>query len=228
MAIGHEDEPGAAWPSFGAVARSSLADVVYERLRDAILRGEIPDGSRLSQVQLARDFSVSRIPIREALCRLQAESLVTATPYSPFVVRKMSPAQVVELIDVRLTLEDLALSRRPPISAEEIGGLRRLSEKMADTAGHAGWFPLDRQFHRILAGPSEVIADMIEAIRDRVRKYSDNLIAGKPGRLAANAEHSAIVDALEDGDTDRARGLLHRHIDQTREFLRVRLEDAQA
>jgi DNA-binding GntR family transcriptional regulator len=224
MAIGQEDGPAAAVTNFGALPRASLADVIYERLRDAILQGDIPDGSRLSQVQLAREFGVSRIPIREALCRLQAELLVTATPYNPFVVRKISPEQVVELIDVRLALEDLALVRRPPIDAEELAELRRLSQKMARAAGNAGWFPLDRQFHRILAGSNELIGELIEDVRDRVRKYSDNMSTAKPGRLAANEEHAAIVDALEHGDTDRARALLHRHIAQTREFMRARLE----
>lgn len=205
------------------VPRASLSDVVYERLRDAILQGEIADGSRLSQVQLAEQYGVSRIPIREALRRLQAESLVFATPYHPFVVRKISPEQVVELIEVRIALEDLALARRQPPTAGEIAELRKINQKMTKARGSAAWFPLDREFHRLVAGDSTLITEMIEDVRDRVRKYSDSMISAKPGRTAATAEHAQIVDALEAGDMDRARALMHQHVTQSREFIRKRL-----
>jgi DNA-binding GntR family transcriptional regulator len=224
MLSGGPDGPTPAAPSFGALPRASLADVIYERLRDAILSGELGDGSRLGQVQLAREFGVSRIPIREALCRLQAESLVTASPYSPFVVRRVTPAQVTELIDVRLALEDLALSRRPPMSAAEMAELRRLSRRMSQAAGDAGWFRLDRDFHRLLAGPSGLIAEMIEDLRDRVRKYSDRMSGAQRRRRAAEQEHASIIDALERDDIDEARRLLRAHITQSRESMRSRLE----
>lgn len=210
------------------VPRASLSDIVYERLRDAILRGEIPDGSRLSQVQLAERYGVSRIPIREALRRLQAESLVVATPYHPFVVRKVSPAQVVELIDVRVALEDLVLARRDPPTAEEIAELRRINDRMKKAGGGPSWFGLDREFHRILAGPSTLVSEMIEDVRDRVRKYSDFMVSLSPGRTTATAEHDALIAALEAGDMDQARELMHQHVLQSRAFIKHRLEESLA
>jgi DNA-binding GntR family transcriptional regulator len=210
------------------VPRASLSDVVYERLRDAILQGGLPDGSRLSQVQLAEQYGVSRIPIREALRRLQAESLVIATPYHPFVVRKVSPEQVVELIDVRVALEDLVLARRERFEAAEIAELRKINEKMIKATGIDTWFTLDREFHRVLAGPSTLIGEMIEDVRDRVRRYSDSMVSVKPGRKAATEEHAAIIDALEAGDMDLARRLMHQHVVQSRAFVKARLEDADS
>ncbi len=210
------------------VPRASLSDVVYERLRDAILQGGLADGSRLSQVQLAEQYGVSRIPIREALRRLQAESLVIATPYHPFVVRKVSPEQVVELIDVRVALEDLVLARRERLEASEIAELRKINEKMIKATGSDTWFTLDREFHRVLAGPSTLIGEMIEDVRDRVRRYSDSMVSVKPGRKAATEEHGAIIDALEAGDMDSARRLMHQHVVQSRAFVKARLEDADS
>jgi DNA-binding GntR family transcriptional regulator len=210
------------------VPRASLSDVVYERLRDAILQGGLPDGSRLSQVQLAEQYGVSRIPIREALNRLQAESLIVATPYHPFVVRKVSPEQVVELIDVRVALEDLVLARRERFEAAEIAELRKINEKMIKATGIDTWFTLDREFHRVLAGPSTLIGEMIEDVRDRVRRYSDSMVSVKPGRKAATEEHAAIIDALEAGDMDLARRLMHQHVVQSRAFVKARLEDADS
>lgn len=208
------------------VPRASLSDIVYERLRDAILRGEIEDGARLSQVQLAERYGVSRIPIREALRRLQAESLVVATPYHPFVVRKVSHDQVLELIDVRMALEDLALSRRGPVSKEELAELRRINDRMKNGAGGAGWFGLDREFHRLLAGPSTLINDMIMDVRDRVRRFSDSMVSAPPGRANATQEHKAIIDALEAGDMALAREAMHQHVLKSREFIKGRLDEA--
>ncbi len=202
--------------------------MVYERLRDAILRGELPDGSRLSQVQLAERYGVSRIPIREALRRLQAESLVVATPYHPFVVRKVSPAQVVELLDVRVVLEDLVLARREAFTAAEIADLRRINERMKKAGGGSSWFGLDREFHQILGGSSTLIIEMIEDVRDRVRKYSDFMVSASTGRTTATLEHDLIIDALEAGDMDKARELMHQHVLQSRLFVKRRVEESQA
>jgi DNA-binding GntR family transcriptional regulator len=205
------------------VPRASLSDIVYERLRNAILHGELEDGSRLSQVQLAEEYGVSRIPIREALRRLQSESLVVATPYHPFVVRKVSPDQVLELIDIRVALEDLALARRDLPTPEEIAELRRINGEMAKADGREAWFPLDREFHRLIAGQSTMISQMVEDVRDQVRKYSDSMVAGKAGRKAATKEHADIIDALEAHDMDLARKLLHNHTTQSRAFMAERL-----
>jgi len=87
--------------------RVSRADVVYEQLREEIIHGEVTEETQLNQVELAERFGVSRIPIREALNRLQAESLIVATPYHPFVVRNVTPDQVAELVEIRAALEDL-------------------------------------------------------------------------------------------------------------------------
>jgi DNA-binding GntR family transcriptional regulator len=209
-------------PKSHVVPRASLSDVVYERLRDEIMQGEIADGSRLSQVQLAERYGVSRIPIREALRRLQSESLVVAMPYHPFVVRNITPEQVVELVDVRAALEDLALTRRALPTAEEVAELRAITQQMTKARGE-DWFGLDRRFHALLSGPSTMIVEIINDVRDRVHKYSASMVAAKPGRTTANQEHAGIVDALEAGDLERARRLLNEHVAQSRAFMVKRL-----
>jgi DNA-binding GntR family transcriptional regulator len=208
------------------VPRASLSDAVYERLRDEIMHGEIEDGSPLSQVHLAERYGVSRIPIREALRRLQAESLVVATPYHPFVVRNITPEQVLELVDVRAALEDLALARREMPSAEEIAELRALTQKMSKARGES-WLTMDRQFHALLSAPSTMIVEIINDVRDRVHKYSASMVAGKPGRTTANGEHIKIVDALDADDLELARRLLHEHVAQSRAFMVKRLGIAE-
>ena len=94
---------------FKHLVRETLADNVYAELRAAILNGAIEDGAELNQVWLARDFNVSRVPIREALRRLQAEGLVTATPYQHYIVRGIRPEALSEMIDIRAELEVFAI-----------------------------------------------------------------------------------------------------------------------
>lgn len=186
------------------------------------MSGEIDHGARLSQVELAERYGVSRIPVREALRRLQSESLVVATPYHPFVVRKITPEQVLELADVRDALEDLALSRRPPLSAEEIAELRKLNRQLGKASGEQ-WLVLDRRLHALISGPNPMIVEIISDVRDRVHRYLSGMVAGRPGRATARQEHTEIIDALEDGDMDEARRRLHDHVMRSRAFIVKRL-----
>jgi len=206
------------------VRRASLADAVYERLRDEIMRGEIPDGTELSQPQLAERYGVSRIPVREALRRLQAESLVIATPFYPFVVRKVTAAQVLELVDIRAALEDLALARREPLTEDEVSELRSINRRMEQARGGDAFLTLDRRFHQLLAGPNTMIVEMIDDVRDKVHRYVSSLATAKPGRKAATEEHAKIIDALEAHDMKLARRFMHEHVMQSRAFIVDRLE----
>jgi DNA-binding GntR family transcriptional regulator len=205
------------------IPRASLSDVVYERLRNEIMHGELVDGSRLSQVHLAKRYGVSRIPIREALRRLQAESLVIATPYHPFVVRNVTSAQVLELVDVRAALEDLALSKREPLAADVIDELRRINQQMAQGRDGAAFLALDRTFHQLIAGPGTMTVEIIDEVRNKVHKYINNMVAGKSGRTTASQEHAKIVDALEAQDMDLARRRMHEHVMKSRAFIVGRL-----
>jgi len=204
------------------VPRESLADAVYARIRDEIMQGDVPDGSRLSQVELAERYGVSRIPVREALRRLQAESLVVAMPYHPFVVRKVTAEQVLELVDIRAALEDLALAKRAPLTEDELDEMRRLNQEMAQGTS-ANFRNLDRRFHELLAGPETLIVAMIDEVRDRVHKYVSSMTSGKSGRTTATEEHTKIIAALEKKDVERARKLLTEHVMKSRAFIVDRL-----
>lgn len=205
------------------IPRRSLSDAVYARLRDDIMQGAIADGSRLNQVQLAEQYGVSRIPIREALRRLQAESLVVATPYHPFVVRKVTADQVLELVDVRAALEDLALSKRDPLTPEELAELRTVNEQMK-RAREGDFLLLDRSFHQRIAGPHTMTVELIDDVRDRVHKYLSSMVSSKPGRTTATQEHAKIIDALEAADRDLARQLMHEHVMTSRAFIGGRID----
>lgn len=206
------------------IPRSSLSDAVYERLHDEIIHGQIPDGSKISQVDLAARYGVSRIPVREALRRLQAESLVIATPYHPFVVRNVSAQQVLELVDVRAALEDLALRKREPLTPEEIAKLRELNKQMADGREGTAFLAVDREFHHLIAGPGTMTVEILDDVRRKVHKHLSVMVKGKLGRAAATREHAKIIDALEAQDMELARKLVHEHVMTSRAFIASKLE----
>src|ERR1700683_5189885 len=204
------------------ISRASLSDVIYDCLSDEIMHGKIADGLELSQVQLATRFGVSRIPVREALRRLQAESLVIATPYHPFVVRKVTPEQVLELVDVRAALEDLALSKREPPGTEVIKALRDLNQQMAQ-GGEGDFLASDREFHSLILGPETMTVELLEDVRKKGHKYLSVMGAGKSRRTTATKEHTKIIDALEARDMSQARILVHEHVMRSRDFVAGRL-----
>lgn len=207
------------------VPRGSLADAVYERLRNEIMRGEIEDGSRINQVHLAERYGVSRIPVREALRRLQAESLVIATPHYPYVVRNVTAAQVLELVEARVVLEMLVLTRRGRFDADTLAELRRINDRMTQCTDSEAFLDLDRSFHRLIAGPESMVGEMISDVRNKIHKYITRMVDGRSGRGTATHEHTRIIDALEADDIELAKRLMHDHIMKSREFIVAKLSD---
>ncbi|MFT4084997.1 MAG: GntR family transcriptional regulator [Nocardioides sp.] len=205
------------------VPRASLADAVYERLREDIVRDVLPDGSSLSQVYLAERYGVSRIPVREALRRLQAESLVKATPYHQFVVTKPTGDQILELVDIRMTLEDLALEKRGSVPDAVIAELRAINDQMKAAHGEE-FLALDRRLHQLVAGPETMVAEMISDLRTRIHMHLANMVTDAPGRSTATDEHERLIDALASGDMDAARAVMREHVTTSRDFIVKRLE----
>src|SRR5438552_5197069 len=97
-----------------AIPRQSLTSAVADRLRDQIIRGEIPEGSQLRQNTIAVQYHVSRIPVREALRQLDAEGLITIVPNRGAIVPELSPNDVEELFAIRALLEPEVLKLSIP------------------------------------------------------------------------------------------------------------------
>src|ERR1700678_2953735 len=105
--------------SDSAIPRQSLTSAVAEKLRDQIIRGEIPEGAQLRQDAIANQYQVSRIPVREALRQLDAEGLIAIVPNRGAVVPALSPDDVEELFSIRALLEPEVLKLSIPHLTEE-------------------------------------------------------------------------------------------------------------
>ena len=106
-----------------------LRDVVFQTLRQAILKGELEPGERLMEIQLANKLGVSRTPIREAIRKLELEGLVLMIPRKGAEVAEITEKSLRDVLEVRSSLEDLAVELAcERISEEQIGELKKAAE----------------------------------------------------------------------------------------------------
>lgn len=198
------------------------AEQVCERLRAAILKGHLQPGDKLVEQDLAAEYHVSRTPVREAIRQLEVERLVTRTPFVGVVVTRLSPQEVLELLDIREVLEGLAARLAASrIEATELGRLQQAFRKMA-TAAKAGQVTayLDHAlaFRRILVqgSGSDTLVQYVLGIENRLRLMG-NRTAMIPGRMqAAITEHEKLLHAIEAGDAERAEALNRERIQHIR------------
>ncbi|MFC3337642.1 GntR family transcriptional regulator [Paracandidimonas soli] len=207
------------------------ADNVTEQLRNLILNGALGVGVQLKQEFLAKQFGVSRIPVREALRRLQAEGLVTHAPHQGSMVASRSIEELLETLDIRIGLETRALVLAIPNmdnkvfkQAEEIMREYDASESPRD------WAELNLAFHMCLYRPCDR-PRLLKQIELLVRGIDVHLRAHQSyaaGRKSPQNEHRAILDACIARDKTLARELLEVHIEHTQMALLAEQERSKA
>lgn len=203
------------------VTRETLADGVYAELRSAIIRGELRDGTEVKQAEVAEQLGVSRVPVREAMRRLQAEHLVQGNPFQRLVVTSLTADEVMELVDLREELEVFSLKRA--INSDSLATRLRQARKAATAMrvdqDPEGWLEADREFHRLLNGNTTAVATVIEDVRERVHRYLHSAVASTERRDEILKEHDALVDCLEAGDEAALEEVIRRHVRGTRRVL---------
>ena len=210
--------------------QSTRSDDAIDRLREAILVGQYAPGTRLVQEELAASLGISRIPLREALRRLEGEGLVVISPNRGAIVRPLLTKDVVDLFDVRLALESLALERAAGNYVDVRVETRAWHGKALDAiAAHdlPTLFHLDRDFHARLAAGSNN-AHLVAALD---RHWSQIMRLMHTFFRAANyppdvwPEHEAIAEAVAHGDPTLAVARLRGHLTSSRDHILARLRD---
>jgi DNA-binding GntR family transcriptional regulator len=198
-----------------AVARA------HAQLRGLIVRGVLAPGTQLSQVELARRTGVSTTPLREALRRLEAEGLVDSRPNRRPRVRPFACDDLDSVYAARVMLEPLALrltvNRRCPSDAaalrEALTAMRRTADLERDDAlwELSAWEQTHHNFHmRLIDAAPQPLREQIETLIARADRYRRIAVREDTpsGRASGDAEHEAIVFALEAGDADAAAAAL--------------------
>lgn len=202
-----------------------LGDVVTRQVREAILEGRLKPGIRIRQQELAQQFGVSRIPVREALRRLESEGLITVVPHSGARVARMDIDECNELYRLREMIEPMALAESVPrLTETQLAGLRGLLNAIeTSTEDPARWLELDRRFHLdcCAAAPLPRAVAMIERFWNQTQQYRRAYMATEHSDMfeAAIAEHRLIFYAMEQRDGEDAADRLRLHIRRTRTTL---------
>lgn len=218
-----------------AIPRQSLTSAVADKLRDRIIRGEIPEGSQLRQDVIAAQFQVSRIPVREALRQLHAEGLITILPNRGAIVPELSPDDIEELFTIRALLEpELLKASVPRLTEEDLSQAASVLRKFADELTHeehiAAWGRLNWQFHSALYGRANRphFMDIIRNINNKGERYTRLQLSLTHGMKRANQEHRQLLKLCRQRDAAAAAKLLRQHIQHAGQSLKQALQDRRA
>jgi DNA-binding GntR family transcriptional regulator len=195
--------------------------LVHERVREAILSGEIPAETILSQVQLAEQFGISRIPLREALRLLEREGLVESEINRRVRVAPFSVTDLEQLYAMRIQLEALGIRLTVPLLTQE--NLAELEELLTRMGGFAraedyeGWEVPHRAFHAALvAHAGDRLEGMISQLYDHAERYRRAFMLETARAWDKSmAEHRELLEICKGGDPTAAAERLARHYSVT-------------
>lgn len=197
---------------------SSAADPIYDEIRVAILSGEIAPGAPLRQDEIAKRFGVSKIPVREALRRLEIDNLVIFERNKGASVRHYSETEVLQLLDIRIALECRALELAVPnMIATDFSDMRQLLDDYANSTDPAEWGVMNAKFHHMLYEPcgNPQLMKMIGDLQGKLGQFLRLLVSTASGLERPMREHDEILEACARGDTRTAVQILRQHIEAT-------------
>jgi DNA-binding GntR family transcriptional regulator len=195
----------------------TLADRVAVRLREQIVQGERPTGSRLNEVEIAADLGVSRGPVREALQRLAHDGLVTLESHRGAFVRRLELSEVRELFEVRIALEcaaaELAAARISQAGLDELARLQEASvNEVSQNPRPSPFDHLDLHTLVVHASGNERLRRAVAQVNVELRLARSR--SGATGERAKEAldEHHELISCLNARDGDGARTAMKRHL----------------
>lgn len=196
-----------------------LRDVVFNTLRQAILKGELAPGERLMEIQLADRLGVSRTPIREAIRKLELEGLVLMIPRKGAEVAKISEKSLRDVLEVRRSLEALAIELAcERMEAEELAELEMAQEafKAAIASGDAMKIAeTDEGYHDVIykGTRNDRLVQILNNLREQMYRYRLEYIKDEDKRQMLYLEHDKILQAIRLGQVDEAKEVMREHID---------------
>lgn len=197
------------------VKRQTLNRTVYEAIKHSILKGDIPAGAKLSEVQMGKQLGVSATPVREAFRMLSMEGLIQIDPWKGAVVQGFSKQAALENCQCREALELLALRLfMKKMTEKELDALRYMIHAARTTTDISEFVRTSSAIHDVWIKGSgnsklQLMIGQLSTVtlRERNVSASDNL-----RRAEIIKEHARLLEALESRDTARAEEVLSSHI----------------
>jgi DNA-binding GntR family transcriptional regulator len=206
----------------------------YLRLRDAIIRGELAPNQRLVEADMSSVFHMPRAAVRTALVRLEHEGLVEREPHRGARVRLVSEQEAVEILQARAALEGLAareaalrITRATAAEVREVLARQKAALGRQDLLGASD---VNAELHaKIVELSGHATAQrLIRSLNSQMVRFQFRtiLIPGRPSQ--SHEEHSAIVEAVANGEADKAERAMRRHLTNVAKALASSHEQASA
>ncbi|MBL4834819.1 MAG: GntR family transcriptional regulator [Pseudomonas sp.] len=212
----------------------TLSDGAFQRIQTAIVKGEIPPGTRISEQYLSSTFGIGRGPLREAIRRLEGRRLVVRIPHAGVRVVSLSYEELLELYHVREALEGMACRLAAQNMTEgEIAMLRDVlatHEKHSGLQANESYYQqegdLDLHYVIIRGSKNKALSDMLLGdLYHLVRMYRYRYSTTPKRPQQAFAEHHRIIEAIADRDGELAEMLMRRHISASRRNIERRMHE---
>lgn len=217
-----------------AVVRQSLPDVIATDLRNRILSGDLTEGDLIRQELLAEEYGVSRMPVREALKRLDSEGLIVFVNNRSATVTKHSLAEIAEFFDVRTLLEVDLLKKSIPLMEEphfnQCNELLNEMEASYASGNVADWGPLNAQYHAMLyeAANQTLTMQLLERVSMQANRYVSMHIDQLRKSDNAEHDHRSLLNLARLRDIDTAAMLLTTHLEKTKQQILALIAETRA
>ena len=196
-----------------------LRDVVFNTLRQAILKGELEPGERLMEIQLADRLGVSRTPIREAIRKLELEGLVLMIPRKGAEVAKISEKSLRDVLEVRRSLEELAAElacqRMDAEALKDLEDAQKAFIQAVESGETMTMAEADEHFHDVIymgTGNTRLV-QILNNLREQMYRYRLEYIKDAEKRQILLVEHESILRAIRSRHVAEAKEAVRAHID---------------
>ncbi len=195
-----------------------LRDVVFNTLREAILRGDLVPGERLMELQLAAKLGVSRTPIREAIRMLEQEGLAITIPRKGAIVAGMTEKDMQDVLEIREALEELSVQVAcDKITEEEVARLRENMENFENSLKSGDLKRMaeaDVEFHDVIyqATDNPKLINMLNNLREQMYRYRVEYLKNPSNHEQLLREHEAIYRGIMEKDKDAVTEMIRKHI----------------
>lgn len=196
-----------------------LRDVVFNTLRQAILKGELEPGERLMEIHLADRLGVSRTPIREAIRKLELEGLVVMVPRKGAEVAKISEKSLRDVLEIRRSLDELAIElaiqRMTEEDMQKLIDAQEVFRKAVQDGDAMTIAECDEGYHDVIynATGNPRLVQILNNLREQMYRYRLEYIKDADKRQILVVEHDQILKAVQERRVSEAKTAIREHID---------------
>ena len=208
-----------------AFERTSAKQRVYETVKDWIIEGQFKPGEKVSDIEIADYFKVSRTPVREAMRKLELEGLVVMIPRRGAQVANITEKDLNDVLEVRIALENLSIENAcMRMTEEQLEELWNAAKNFEATMAEGNLVKLaeaDVAFHEVIYKSSDNrrLNQVLNNLREQIYRYRVEYLKDEETRNLLVKEHKEIYEAIKNRDVKSAKEISYQHIENQREAI---------